>query len=184
MTRHRFGLRGARASRINRVEAMGLIATENSYSRLPFIISLHGRMSPKEWLVLLGEYWSVCDNIGEHIAVLQRLIPQGNVPAMMKRTERWKLRELPEVVPIFRGADHGVNDVGLSWSLNRVVAARFPFLNRYKARRPVLHSGLVERDRITAIKLGRTEDEVIVAQTGAIVLTGFTPLTEGGVACE
>jgi hypothetical protein len=141
----------------------------DSYSRLPTIIRLWFRcgLAKADALALLGEHWSTCDNIGAHTDMLQTFLPDGPAPEMMTEGERAALDALPESVTVYRGADRGVNEQGLCWSLDRAVAARFPFLNRYRAQDPVLVTANVPRDRIVAVKLDREEAEVITK--GAIV---------------
>ena len=39
----------------------------DSYTRLPQLIALHSQMESGEWFRLLGEFWSVCDNISIYL---------------------------------------------------------------------------------------------------------------------
>lgn len=50
---------------------------------------------------------------------------------------------------------------GLSWSLDREIASKFPFLNRYRVAKPVLITATVSKSKILALKLDRGEREVI-----------------------
>ena len=54
------------------------------------------------------------------------------------------------------------NKAGLSWTLRRPIAERFPFCSRYHADRPMLLTATIEKQRAAAIKLERNEDEIIV----------------------
>lgn len=38
----------------------------NSYSRLPAIIDLAHQMEERDWLMLLGDNWDICDNIAQN----------------------------------------------------------------------------------------------------------------------
>lgn len=64
---------------------------------------------------------------------------------------------------VYRGADRGVNEEGLCWSLHRSVAERFPFARylRYRAERPVLVTATVRKAHIIAVKFDREEAEVL-----------------------
>ena len=157
----------------------------NSYTRLPLLLSWEPKVPRRVFLRLLGEVWSDCDNI-EHPKYLKRvwsLLPDRPCWSMMDSHEREELKALPETVMVYRGADEGVGEFGPSWSLERRVAAGFPFLARYRAAVPLLLTGSVRRSRITAVKLGRNEFEVIskhVAVTSRERLN--EPATPGGRA--
>lgn len=142
----------------------------NSYSRLPAIIDLFRQMEHSDWLRLLGQEWPSCDNVGIYRAKLPRLIANqpdsrkrtviGPIPEMMTDEELDAYNALPEVVTCYRGSDF-LNEAGASWSLDRSIAARFPFLTRYWALYPRLATARVRRDRILAVKLDRNEREII-----------------------
>jgi hypothetical protein len=140
------------------------LAWANSYQRLPSLLRLCGRpeLSREDILTLLGEIWSMCDNIGPYSQLIGLLLPDGPCPQMMTEQGRTELSLLPSTVAVYRGADRGVNEQGLSWSLDRDVASRFPFLARYLADTPVLVSGTVAREKIAALMLDRGEREVVV----------------------
>jgi hypothetical protein len=80
---------------------------------------------------------------------------------MMTVEERDRLACLPETVTVDRGADGGVNEDGLCWSLDRETASRVLFYMRYRAKCPVLVTGRVQRAHIIALKLDRAESEVL-----------------------
>lgn len=137
----------------------------NSYSRLPVLLDMHlplflaGRLS--DWLLLLGEWWTCCDNISEHFGDLAGILPeQGPVAEMMTDAEMEYFESLPEVVTIYRGAGKS-NRRGACWSLSGNVAKRFPSLLRYWQQTPMLYTATVQKSRILAVKLDRNEAEVI-----------------------
>lgn len=142
----------------------------DSYNRLPTLLSLspigsYSRpMEYPDWYKVLGEFWSVCDNIGLYRKELKLAMflccTPSIVPEMMDEAERAAHAALPEVVTVYRGCGPR-NILGASWSLDRDIAAAFPMLNRYKAQEPLLVTATVRRDRICAVKLDREEQEVI-----------------------
>jgi hypothetical protein len=142
-------------------EAREILTWCNSYERLPSVIRMYWKMDRSAWLTLLGQEWEDVDNVGRYLAIVAEALPDHTVPEMMTEAERAALAALPEVVTIYRGADRGVNEAGFCWSLDRDVAARFPFYRRYHAADPVLVTATVPRDRIIALKLERHEREVI-----------------------
>lgn len=161
----------------------------DSYSRLPTILDLTDEMSRTDWLRLLGENWSVCDNIGRYKERL--FLALGNRRThlqMMSERERAELAALPDEFPIYRGCDE-TNQDGICWSLERESAAKFPFYNRYAAKRPVLVTAMVKRTRVTALKLDRSEAEIITfnarhARPKRVVetLTSSASLTDGAAS--
>lgn len=138
----------------------------DSYSRLPTLIGMSpiSQMEYHDWYTLLGEFWSVCDNIGLYRKELRFYMFLGctpnTVPEMMNDKERAALAALPERVTIYRGCGP-LNIIGACWSLDKDTAARFPLLNRYKQNESLLVTATVRRDRIVALKLDRDEREVI-----------------------
>ena len=80
---------------------------------------------------------------------------------MMTEEEQALYDALPKTVTIYRGTDAARCREGISWSLKRSEASRFPFLYRYRTRQPVLVRARVRKSRILAIKLDRGEFEVI-----------------------
>lgn len=154
-------------------EARERLKFSNSYSRLPDLIELAWQVDWADWLTLLGEEWSCCDNIAQCVDVLLEETPLADVveqPAalrhwLMTEAERAALAALPEVVTLWRGC-YRHNKWGLSWSLDREVAARFPFTHRYRheGEQALLVKATVRRDDILALKLGRNEAEVIAVR--------------------
>lgn len=137
----------------------------NSYSRLPIILDLAPFMASDEWLEIVGQEWSGCDNIWKFIPQLRRVphLSQAQRPiaAMMTEEERAALDSCPEAIPVYRGCFEN-NITGWSFSLDRKAAERFPFLNRYRQRgQPLLFVGTVRKADVVALKLDREEGEII-----------------------
>lgn len=78
------------------------------------------------------------------------------------------------------GCGRDVNEGGLSWSTDRKVAERFPFLMRYRVTwsgtliDPVLITAEVERDHIIALRLQRDEREIITRQARIVSIESLT----------
>ena len=97
----------------------------DSYERLGEVLSYSRIMARRPWLKLLGEAWSMVDNVAEWEFDLRVLLPDRTCLLMMAPDERERWRELPAKVTIYRGCSP-VNAAGLSWSLDPAIAARFP----------------------------------------------------------
>jgi hypothetical protein len=109
----------------------------------------------------VGSEWSCCDNIGQYRLLLRWLLPEeGPIPELMDPNERAAYDALPDRLTVYRGCGTS-NKLGLSWSLDRQIAARFPFLNRYRQADPLLVTGKVHKRHVLAVKLDRDESEVI-----------------------
>jgi hypothetical protein len=136
----------------------------DSYERLPTVLRLRRQMAAPDWWRLLGAEWSGFDNVGRHTERLRAYLLKANptnLQAMMQRHERRAIASMPEVLTVYRGC-YRVNAEGLSWTLCRKTATRFPTMNRY--RRPedtaLLLTGTTLRTR-AVLKLDRGECEVI-----------------------
>ena len=148
-------------------EAQRAACFAGSYSRMEVIASYFPRLPRLEWYRLLGEQWSVCDDISAWKVFLIPLLGRAQreeLNAMMDAREREALAALPTKFTVYRGC-YACNRRGLSWSTNRAIAETFPSLNRYRRRgdRPLLITGSVAK-RQAVLKLDRDESEIIAAK--------------------
>lgn len=143
-------------------EAQEALKFSNSYTRLGNLIDLASKMERKEWLKLLGEEWSGCDNIAQYRLLLKRILPQDTMPIleMMTDEEQAALDALPDTITLFRGCGNH-NKVGASWTLDRGIAEKFPFLNRYRVKNPLLVTARIKKENVIAYKMDREEHEII-----------------------
>ena len=134
----------------------------DSYSRMGMVLSLQERMRGDEWLRLLGDNWTTCDNIADHFDELFGAIESWGCPIeeMMTTEEKKAYDVLPDTITVYRGCGEH-NTAGFSWSLDAAVARRFPLLNRYRVAKPILVTATVSKNFIVAVKLDRSEHEVI-----------------------
>jgi hypothetical protein len=139
-----------------------------SHEKLPAALEVEPEMKFRMWLSLLGEIWCSCDNIGTYHGWLLELFddklarPWGPVSELMDAEERLAFDVLPDRITIYRGCG-AQNKYGPSWSLNREMAAAFPFKSRYRTdRRPMLLTATIHKNRAAALKLNRHEQEIIV----------------------
>lgn len=148
-----------------------------SHERMDAVMHLQnqmaiGEMALSSWLVLLGKVWTGCDNIGLYRSDLVEVLkewheaPTTTLPKLMSRKEKAAFDALPDQVTIYRGCGPRNRD-GLSWSISREVAMKFPFTNRYETEEPILLTATVSKCRIAALKLDRNEQEAIVVDLPA-----------------
>ncbi len=138
-----------------------------------------GRMTANDWLHLLGQVWTECDDLGFHSGWLvdksPLLLAQGDptLQRCLMTADEWaELKELKGKITIWRGC-YGSNAQGLSWSLDRKVAANFPRLQGYQqeGEQPLLIEAEVRRKDIIALKLCREEYEVIACPPRIVSVT-------------
>jgi len=114
------------------------------------------------WFEALGDAWSSCDGIGRYRDTLWFLF-FGHPEARRKFTpaeDREVFDKLPERVTVFRGCGPD-NRLGFSWSLDREVAERFPFLSRYRQAHPLLLEASVPKSRVFGYLSDRQEQEIV-----------------------
>lgn len=165
----------------------------DSYSRLPALVHLLPQMERSDWLRVLGEFWTICDNIGREAkflaSLLEGLAPSGGaktITEMMTKRELSAFQGLPDAVTIYRGC-YQRNKHGLSWSLSEDVATRFPtrYIRYLQKGTPLLLVAEVKKEDVIALKLSRKEREVITwkpkitAIRELVVAPEFSNLFEG-----
>ena len=136
----------------------------DSYNRMSTILGLRRQMSAPDWWRLLGNEWSVCDNIAAHRHQLRLILIKANPTnrrAMMCTDELQALAAMPDEITVYRGCYENNRD-GLSWSLSPEIAASFPTLNRYsrKNETALLLTGKANKADVV-LSFGRNEREVI-----------------------
>ena len=132
-----------------------------SYERAEYLLRLRRRMAREDWLTLLGKHWSGCDNLGRYRTDFRRRLgTEGPLWALMTPEAAAAYRSLPNKVIIYRGCDRKWRS-GMSWSLSREQACRFPFYARFRAETPVLVTAKVRKNHILGLILDRGEAEVI-----------------------
>ncbi|QDV87415.1 hypothetical protein [Planctomycetes bacterium TBK1r] len=148
----------------SRIEA--LLRMCDSYSRLPALLCLVGKVEESEWLKALGEEWPCIDNVGTYRDELLGRTPLGKgdspVKEMMNDEELAILDSLHFPICVFRGC-YRQNENGLSWTTDREIAIKFPTLNRYrKDGQPLLIEATASRSDVIAFKGGRDESELVL----------------------
>lgn len=156
----------------------------DSYSRLPALLDMTWDLNTSDFFTLLGEVWPMSDNIGWYIdelvgsfrvvgaavpASAEMMAPEAQVISEMMTPEAQAIYDsLPDEVTIYRGC-YASNMWGLSWSLRREVAERFPTLPRYRQPgQPILVTAKVMKKDIIAIIANREEYEIVAYMPGHV----------------
>jgi hypothetical protein len=117
------------------------------------------------WLRLVRDVWSSIDGDRRQLVEHVRQEVEETDHALhhlMTPGVRRKLAALPEHVAAYRGCYEGINDDGVSYSLDRDVAVRFPTLMRYRidGETPVLLTRTLIRNMCFLVD-GRDEHEIV-----------------------
>ena len=134
---------------------------------LPDLLRVAADMEPGDRLRLLGELWPGFDRICVHLEPLLSMIrtsvadPETVIPELMTTVERVAFDALPDHITVFRGCGM-INKAGCSWTLDRDIATKVPFMSAYPADQPILLTAIIPKHRAAALKLERFGREVIV----------------------
>jgi hypothetical protein len=130
----------------------------NSWQRGSFLAGLFPWCEKR--LELLGEFWTICDYFPKRMKDIVSKLPRP-AWACMDDLEREAYGNLPAVITVWRGC-YETNAAGMSWSMCRATAERFPTLLRYRQPgQPRLLEGRIRREDIAFIKLDRKESEIV-----------------------
>lgn len=132
----------------------------------------------EKWWSILGDVWTDSENIWQNRVQWEELFKtiRHDSRAMMTPRERKALRSFPKTVRVYRGAVADLNEDGLSWTRSRDKAEWFA--RRMSPENPLLITGTVPRDKITAYMDRRGEDEVIVADASLVTVSSRESLSE------
>jgi hypothetical protein len=132
--------------------------------RLEAFIKIADKLSDTDYWKLLSEIWIDTENQYAYLKEWKKLLAskRSNRHYMMTEEEDNILRSLSEEVTIYRGCQKGINEDGLSWSLDKSKAEFFA--NRFGKKGIILERTISKND-IVAVLVGRGESEVIWEET-------------------
>jgi hypothetical protein len=132
---------------------------ERPYRLQAFISIAEDLPDSKYWSILSG-IWTDTENQWQNLEQWKELLSsnRSNRHYLMNDTEIQLLNSLPELVTIYRGCVKGLNEDGLSWTLDKAKAEFFA--NRFSKEGIVLERE-IPKSEIIAVLTGRGESEVI-----------------------
>ncbi|WP_448145391.1 hypothetical protein [Pseudomonas silesiensis] len=140
-------------------EAKTLMCCIGSHETLAALFD-SGALHEDYGMRLLGEEWSRFKHMADYNSLLARCLQGRDTTDMMSRHERRALNQLPGTLTIYRGCGPKGKH-GLSWTLSKEVAHWFA--NRFSYDEPgLLITARVRKNRVFALKLGRSEREIVV----------------------
>jgi hypothetical protein len=128
--------------------------------RLDAFTLIQSKLSDTQYWSLLSDIWTDTENQWQGLNKWKQLL-SSNRPSrhyLMNEEEFNLLQSLPDEVTIYRGCQAGINENGLSWSLNKKKAEFFA--NRFGKKGIILERKIPKSD-IVAVLNGRGESEVI-----------------------
>jgi hypothetical protein len=128
--------------------------------RLQAFIQIAKQLPDTKYWSLLSSIWTDTENQWQNLEQWKELL-SSNRPErhyLMDESEVQLLNSLPELVTIYRGCVKGLNEDGLSWTLNKSKAEFFA--NRFGKEGIILEREIPKSD-IIAVLTGRGESEVI-----------------------
>jgi len=128
--------------------------------RVEAFIKIADKLSDTDYWKLLSDIWVDTENQHAYIKEWKKLLgsKRSNRHYMMVEEEDNILRSLADEVSIYRGCQKGLNEDGLSWTLDKS-KAKF-FANRFGKKGIILERKIPKSD-IVAVLTGRGEYEVI-----------------------
>lgn len=113
---------------------------------------------------LVGAVWSDSENIWQNLPIWRRLL-RSERPSkfrFMDEDERKALKELPSQLTVYRGCVSGLNENGLSWTLDKDKATWFSARFQTKGQHPTVLTKTIRRRDVFAYLTGRNESEIII----------------------
>jgi len=128
--------------------------------RLDAFTLIQSKLSDTQYWSLLSDIWTDTENQWQGLNKWKQLL-SSNRPSrhyLMNEEEFNLLQSLPDEVTIYRGCQAGINENGLSWSLNKKKAEFFA--NRF-GKEGIILERKIPKSNIIAFLNGRGEFEVI-----------------------
>tara|TARA_R110002126_G_scaffold273813_1_gene418410 strand:+ start:745 stop:1455 length:711 start_codon:yes stop_codon:yes gene_type:complete len=135
--------------------------------RLEEFIKIDNRLIDGEYWDIAGWLWEDTENQWQYLSEWQDVLSskRNQKECFMNQDEQKFLKALPDEVEIYRGCFEGINDEGLSWTLDKSIAEMFSQHRHFKREddwESIILSQTVSKEDIFAVKLGRKESEVIL----------------------
>jgi len=128
--------------------------------RLDAFTLIQSKLSDTQYWSLLSDIWTDTENQWQGLKKWKQLL-SSNRPSrhyLMNEEEFNLLQSLPDEVTIYRGCQAGINENGLSWTLNKKKAE---FFAKRFSKEGIILERKIPKSNIIAFLNGRGEFEVI-----------------------
>ena len=128
--------------------------------RLEAFVKIANKLTDTKYWTLLGSIWTDTENQWQNHEVWKTLLSseRSNRQYLSGEAGDNLLRSLPEEVTIYRGCQPGLNENGLSWTLDKSKAEFFA--NRF-GKKGIILERKIPKSEIVALLTVRGETEVI-----------------------
>lgn len=128
--------------------------------RVEAFIKIQDKLSNTDYWKLLSDIWVDTENQYAYLDDWKKLLASDRRDRhyMMNEEDDQLLRSLPEEVTIYRGCQKGLNENGLSWTLDKSKAEFFA--NRF-GKKGIILERKIPRSEIVALLTVRGETEII-----------------------
>lgn len=129
--------------------------------RLEAFINIQRKLSNEQYAELLADIWIDTENQHAYLQEWKMLLSASRLRReyMMTDEDKEALKALPTLVTVYRGCQRGLNENGLSWTLDKDKAEFFA--HRFRQQGIILERQVRKTD-IVALLTGRGENEVIL----------------------
>jgi hypothetical protein len=122
------------------------------------------KIKAEDYWALLGDIWQDSENIWQSIDTW-RILLRSKKPkqrSFMGEDDQAAFDKLPVQLTVYRGCRRGLNENGMSWTLDRDRAVWFSKRFTQKGDKPCVLKRVVNKKEIFAYLGGRNESEVII----------------------
>lgn len=122
-------------------------------------------LSDTAYWKLLADIWTDTENQWQNYQEWKDLIgsKRGSRHYLMDEEDDQILRSLPDEVIIYRGCQKGINENGLSWTLDK---SKAEFFAKRLGKEGIVLEKTISKADIIAVFTGRNESEVIFLERG------------------
>lgn len=168
---------------VQKVEALAQAVAERDWARVIFLherpyrlqalLDHRDRIDDDDFAPLAADVWIDSENIWQCLTEWQEIFSEHPrlFRGCMSEEEHAALDALPDPVPVYRGAQTGINEDGLSFTVDYDRAVWFA-RRRLNDDEPVVIVGTVGKSDVVAYFANRGEAEIVVAAPDAVQVTG------------
>lgn len=138
-----------------------LALTERPY-RFELMMKIHEKMHDGDYWEALSWLWIDSENIWQNKAGWIDLLRSNRPGSLMNEDEQEEFKQLPEKITIYRGCIKGLNEEGISWTMDSKVASKFTNRFRKKPEVGLVKKKVLKKSDVYAYINSRSEREIII----------------------
>jgi hypothetical protein len=148
------------------IEANEELVMFGSYERTEALVHVMRRApTPADAIAAFLDWGNMCDapwRWRSQIAdILRGCCAKISLPSVLASDSRQFYDSLPDLVPVYRGCEHG-RERGLHWTTDKAVAEQFASGRRCVNPRPTLAQAQIPKQHVFAVFVDRDEHEIVL----------------------